>query len=461
MFPFFKKKDKENISKMKETGKKESGIDGSFAFGVQDTFNLKESNDLVVIGRVRGTVKPDMAVYISNFGDDEGPITLSVIRGLEINAKQVSEAADCLVALRIEGGKLANIKIGTVIYTRDISTKDVHDAYVAAIGDSYIIRKDMDLIEEDLNKMSITDCAESWRLYNWFHSKDESNTSNEVRETIKKKVYKLADALGNKILQANEIYTVYNKLTGEPHLFSKTLKQSDGTYLCTPPDIMIISKPYAKPYEAMYPANRFEIRKIENGEDKKGIYNFLGSIFYLNGACGIKINFEEIGIDAAKLVLQPDYAAMPEIQIPITNPDLERWLLLIGQLGTPNTEAENLIYKLYYRFMSRELLNAKLLIPIKTDGDIPVVDETGKAILKEDFKFGLAMCEGKYGRNAVKMFTDWKRLRLQFGEEWSGLIQPISGMIELFDCMINATEFSAVGAYIGEELYEDIKNYVS
>lgn len=40
-------------------------------------------------------------------------------------------------------------------------------------------------------------------------------------------------------------------------------------------------------------------------------------------------------------------------------------------------------------------------------------------------------------------------------------MQPVSGMIELFDCMINATEFHAAGAYIGEEMYESIKNSVN
>ena len=97
----------------------------------------------------------------------------------------------------------------------------------------------------------------------------------------------------------------------------------------------------------------------------------------MNGACGIEINSEEIGIGAGKLVSPPDYANTPEIQVPVTNPDLERWLLLIGQLDTPDTEDKKLIYKLYYRFMSRELLNAKLIIPIKTDGETLVADANG------------------------------------------------------------------------------------
>jgi len=41
-----------------------------------------------------------------------------------------------------------------------------------------------------------------------------------------------------------------------------------------------------------YNPDVFDIVKIENGSDKKGIYNFLGSTFYLNGACGVKVIYD-------------------------------------------------------------------------------------------------------------------------------------------------------------------------
>ena len=465
LFDFFGKKENKQVGEQENvkayrlteaSSADQEPVRGSFVYGVQDTFKLLNSNDLVVVGRVKGTVNPGMAVYVSNFGDDNGSILVTTILGLEINQRPVDTATDCLVALKLEAGQKADIKIGSIVHTRDISTKEVHDAYISAIGDIYVMRKNLVLSDDEIASMSITDCAEAWRLFNWFHSKDSANESEEQKHVNRKKVEKLADALCKKILAADEIYTVFNKTTGEPHMFSHTIKQENGSYMCTPPDIMIISKAYSKPYEAMYPADKFEIRKIENGKNNDGIYNFLGSAFYLNGACGIAILSGQTAIDASKLVPKPDYGDTPQINIPVTNPELMRWMLLIGQLENPETPDAELIYKLYYRFMSIEMTKAMFVIPMKTDGEVPPADENGKTVLKQGLQLNFPTMKGKYGRDAIRMFTDWKRLHMEYGPEWSGFLQPVSGMIDVFDCAINSTKYPAAGCYISKEMYEEM-----
>lgn len=465
LFDFFGKKENKQVGEQENvkayrlteaSSADQEPVRGSFVYGVQDTFKLLNSNDLVVVGRVKGTVNPGMAVYVSNFGDDNGSILVTTILGLEINQRPVDTATDCLVALKLEAGQKADIKIGSIVHTRDISTKEVHDAYISAIGDVYVMRKNLVLSDDEIASMSITDCAEAWRLFNWFHSKDSANESEEQKHVNRKKVEKLADALCKKILAADEIYTVFNKTTGEPHMFSHTIKQENGSYMCTPPDIMIISKAYSKPYEAMYPADKFEIRKIENGKNNDGIYNFLGSAFYLNGACGIAILSGQTAIDASKLVPKPDYGDTPQINIPVTNPELMRWMLLIGQLENPETPDVELIYKLYYRFMSIEMTKAMFVIPMKTDGEVPPADENGKTVLKQGLQLNFPTMKGKYDRDAIRMFTDWKRLHMEYGPEWSGFLQPVSGMIDVFDCAINSTKYPAAGCYISKEMYEEM-----
>lgn len=68
--------------------------------------------------------------------------------------------------------------------------------------------------------------------------------------------------------------------------------------------------------------------------------------------------------------------------------------------------------------------------------------------------------KGKGEKDAVRMYTDWKRLRMAYKEEegWSGLIQPISGMIEPFDCAINATPVETLGCYVDKAFYEEFIN---
>lgn len=431
-------------------------VSSSFVYGVQDTFKLLNSNDLVVVGRVKGTVYPGMAVYVSNLGDDNGSILVTTVLGLEINKSPVDSATDCLVALKLEAGQKVDIKIGSIVHTRDISTKEAHDAYISALGDVYVLRKNLVLSDGEIVSMSITDCAETWRLFNWFHSKNSSNESEEEKLENRKKIEKLANALCKKILTADEIYTVFNKATGEPHMFSHTINQEDGSYMCTPPDIMIISKAYSKLYEDMYSADKYEIRKIDNGENKEGIHSFLGNTFYLNGACGVAILSEQTAIDASKLVPKPDYGDTPQINIPVTNPDLMRWMLLIGQLGNPETPDTEIIYKLYYRFMSIEITKAMFVIPMQTEGEVPTADKNGITALNQEQQLKFPIMKGKYNRDAVHMFTDWKRLHMVYGPEWNGFLQPISAMIDVFDCAINATKYPAAGCYISKDMYEEM-----
>lgn len=55
------------------------------------------------------------------------------------------------------------------------------------------------------------------------------------------------------------------------------------------------------------------------------------------------------------------------------------------------------------------------------------------------------------------MYTDWKRLRMVYGEEWGGLVQPIEGMIRVFDCAVNVTKHTAAGCYVNGDMFEEMK----
>lgn len=432
----------------------------SFVYGVEDIFELRDSNDLVVVGYVHGIMKPGMAVYVSNIGDDEGSIFLTEIVSMESFGKMVTTATNKPIGIRLKNGSTGNIKIGSVIHSRDASTKEVHDAYVFAIDATYIKSKSLSLTEDEFNKMSITDCAEAWNLYNEHIRSSIDGSAEKDLQIYRNKIDVLAKHLISKILDSEEIYTIINKKTGEPHLFSNTVKQNNGGYMCTPPDIMIVSKAYSKVYEQTYPRELFEIRAISNGENKDGIYNFLGNSFYLNGACGVAINSQKTAINANMIVPEPDYSNIPEIQIPISNPDLVRWLLLMGQIGAPQSEDAQLIYNLYYRFMSLAFPKAKFLVPMKNDGNLSPGDN-GEIILEKDTKLSFPTSKGKNSKDCVPLFTDCKRLRMVYDLEWNAMIQPLSGFINTFDCSINPTEFTAAGCYITKETYDQMEEFAS
>ena len=442
-----------------ENGAKQVRYD-SFVYGVEDTFKLQDSDDLVVVGKVRGTVDSDMGVWIRNVGEDNNREEITTVLGLEIKDQKVTSATNCLVALRIEHGQELGVKIGTVIYSRGVNEKLVHEAYVEAIGDAYVLRKNMTFTEEDLAGMSITDCAEAWRLFVWKQSQNKEEKTDEEKKDMHDRINVLGRALAQKILEADEVYAMINKATGEPHMFSRTYAQQNGAYTCAPPYIVLVSKAYADSGVTKYSNETIDLVKIENGEKRDGIRNFLGSAFYLNGAFGVSVISDQIVIEAGVLVPKPDYKNVPKQNIPVTNPDLVRWMLLIGQLGQPDNPDKELIYKLYYRFLAIELTKATLLIPMQKEGEIPPPDANGKVVLQKGVQLKLPTVKGKQDRDAVRMFTDWRRFYMEFDKEWAGLAQPIDGMIDRFDCLINATKFPAAGCYISKAMYDEVKQNI-
>lgn len=460
------KEDKKETNSEEEKNDKASNIDTNkaankatitaFAFGVQDTFTLKDSKNLAVIGQVKGTLHVGDEIYITNVGDDIVSEFKTKVISMEINRTRVDYATDCLVALCVENGAESSLKKGSVIHSADADNDMMHASYINALGDIFVLRQKFELSEMDLDNMSITDCAEAWKLYGWYISKNKLAETEEQKAEYRKKTDSVVSEMCKKVLAADEIYCVCNTITGEPHLFSKTIKQEQG-FFCSPPEIVLIPKAYAPVYKERYSKGDFELKRIVNGPEGNGIRKFLMDAFYIDGACGASIISDMTSVPAGRLVEKPDYSDRKEGDIPVTNPELERWILLLTQLGQPNTEEMEIIYKLYFRFMARELTKAKLLVPVLTEGVIPAPNEVGVTVIKEDMKISFSTIPNKDGRDAVRMYTDYKKFRAEFTSEWNAMIGPVSNMIENFDCALNMSKSYRAGCYINKDMYNEMK----
>ena len=441
----------------------ETTNENKFVYGVLDKFELKNSaTDVAVVGRVKGTLKRGDKIFITNYGDDDDELVVSSVVALEIEGKEATEATDCFVAVRIRDGLSENIKPGSVIHSENATEDDIHVAYVTAIGDSYVGRRDLEIYETELSIMSITDCAESWRIFIKLHEKKEGGFTKEEINDFRRKISVISRALGKKVLAADEIYVVMSKRTGEPYMFSRTNKFKDD-YVCSPPEIHIFSKPYKEMGEKHFPSDLFEIKKIENGENGTGIKDFLFDAFYLNGAMGMRVNFEVCAIGAENVIPKPNYFGMKKNEIPVTNPNLVRWMLLRSQIANPSTDAEKMVAKIYYRFFATEAMKADFVIPAK-------VVEEGEAVnnenIPEDLKDANGMelkrlrfpiMVGKNTRNLVFLFTDMKRLRGMYDEEWSAFSQKLEKFTDIFDVGINISKNYSLGCYVNKDTVDEIK----
>ena len=436
-----------------------------FVCGVLDTFELANTDDLAVVGRVKGTLNKGDKICITNYGDDDDELVVSSIVAIEVDKKPADSVTDSFAALRIREGASENIKPGSVLHSEDTEEDDIRLAYVSSIGDSYVGRRDLEIYETELNRMSITDCSEAWRIFNRVHEKKEGGYTDEEIKELRRKIGVISRSMAKKILSADEIYCVYNKKTGEPHMFSRTIKRGDD-FICSPPEVQLFTKPYKGIGDKYFTPDQFEITKIENGENNEGIKQFLFDIFYLNGALGIRVNFENVVIGADSLIKKPDYTGKKEHEIPVTNPQLVRWMLLRSQLGTPETDAEKMVARIYYRFFAIEMTKARFLVPMKqvddtgADVKMPEIpeelkDENGEAPEMKRLRFPILV--GKNRRNMVFLFTDFKRLRIVYDEEWGGFIQPIDKFINNFDCYINSSNNKyQAGCFVNKETYDEI-----
>lgn len=431
-----------------------------FYFGTEDVFDMKGTEDMVVVGQVIGKLTTGDTVYITNPGDDERPELTGEVIGIEVNRLEARVARNTVAALRIKDGKKLPLKTGTVLHTERGTAESIHDVYMMALGEGYISFREMKLSPKDFERMSLTDIVELINLYRMYLDKEKGTLADTLKEHDNEISAILGNVLRDKLLSASEIYALMNKKTGEPHMLSVSYEGKEGDITTTPPDIIVLSKAYIDDWKKKFDGDIYEFLEVENGPEGKGIKEFLRSAFYLNGACGVRVLYENIVAVAESLVKKPDYSNLPELQVPVTNPDLERWLLLTGQLDAPKNVDEEKIQMALYSHLFRELAKAKFIVPILME------EKPGEGAGedgKKDTSMTISIQSGKGKRDAVRMYTDWKRFRNFYKEEegWRGLIERIPGMIESFDCAINVTDHPAAGCYIDRISFEaDIKRHV-
>ena len=429
--------------------------------GVLDLFPMKETNQLLIVGSLEGSIKVGNQLQFCN--PDQGMESLGTVEVKKLSSqnKDADSLTDQVLAHLVVDRipSLDKLKKGSVLFSSGVEEEQTLSSYSDALYRAFVAIQEGQLTNEDYLAASLDDSVEILRLFLWKCRQNQETESEESYQSNTRKLERLAEIVKDKLLAADSVYAVYSEKTGEPYLFSTTYDRGEEGYLCTDPMIMLFTpRCYHQFKETIDSRPNSVVKLIENTEDKKGIENFLGTAFYLNGALGAFFNSKEVSIAASVLVPKPDFSDLPEIQVPVMNPDVVRWMLLMGQLDSPTTEDEEVIYKLYYQFFSMAVPRAKFLLPLEAASGFPEGgQEANSFVLEESAKFNIPTGEGKNGRNSVPVFTDWKRLRMVFDEKWNGMIENAGNMIEFFDYAINPTEYHEAGAYVSLTAFREMQ----
>ena len=458
IFDFFKKtKETEETEVTKEIEEIKSEI----CLGVLDLFLMKESNQLLIDGSLEGSLKRGDCLQFCN--PDQGMASLGTLVVKKLSSQQKDRdflTDEPLAHLVVDmDSSLTKLKKGSVLYSSGVDEESRLSAYTDTIYRAFVAIQKGQLTNEDYLAASLEDSVEIMRLFLWKCRQEQETESEESYQINARKLERLAEIVRDKLLEADSIYAVYSEKTGEPYLFSTTYDRGEDGYLCTDPMIMLFtSRWYHQFKETIDSRPNSSVKLIENTADKKGIENFLGTAFYLNGALGVIFNTKEVSISCSVLVQKPDFSGVPETQVPLMNPELVRWMLLMGQMDKPSKEDEKLIYSLYYKFFSIALPKAKFLLPLDATSGFPKKDqEIHSFVLEKDSNVNIPCRDGENGRNSVPVFTDWKRFRMVFDEKWNGMVEKAGTMIEVFDYAINPTEYLEAGAYVSKESFDEMK----
>lgn len=328
-------------------------------------------------------------------------------------------------------------------------------AFTNRIGDAFVGQRKLELTDEEISQMSVSDGAEMIRLEQWA-MQNILRASPELTEQLHARMDRIIKRLAEKILELDEVYVVFSKITGCPYLFARTY-QSDQGYVTEPPLLRVYTKAYSKIVAESADNSELELRRIGADVDG-GISGFLARSFYMDGACGIELNSDMCVINQNLLAAPPDFSNVPEVSRPVMNPDVMRWSLLMAQLGNLETDDQKTLYTCYCHQLDQVLPAAKFLIPMKPGEGFPKASGTNETVtLQKDAKFGIMTMEGKNEKPAVYLYTDWVRFWDNLGKDsgWNGMITDLAGIISVYDCAINVDKtYPTRGFYIDQEQYD-------
>ncbi len=435
--------------------KVEKNMSKAFLLGALEIARVKDTEDLLITGFGKGKVGAGTAVYAVNAGDDYPVSTLFRISEVYVveDSKMVSvdEANDRVMTIKIEKGIHYRFKRGSVLFTREAEDGEISDAYLNALGNSFIKTLKLDIRDAELNILSVTDLFEICRLNGFFLAEKGKTLADEEKAVNKERLETVFKKLCEKILSVDEIYCLYSRVTNEPFLFTNVVKKKEG-FLCTPLNIRLIPRAYRDKFAKEYPNDKYEFRLIKNGESGTGIKDFLYEAFYCNGADGVEIVSAQTPISAGAFVKRD------ESDKAVTNPDSLKWMLLLAEQGKPENDEEEINYNLYFQFMCINLVKGKFLIPARLEGSESI--KGGVLSPGKDDKIMFATQPGKDGKLAVRMYTDLKHLNASYpGEAY--VIQGIDKLIDKFDAAVNIGQDQKAVGYITKELYDKCKAVVN
>lgn len=333
--------------------------------GVSDVIGVDDNaTDLIIEGFVQGTLKVGDELVVTKISCLSKTPVKTVISSIYVDEDEVQEASEKMVKVKVKDGNKLGIYKGTVLHSENVTDTQVYHTYCFAMDIAFVRQQDGILTEEDREKLAASDISEIWSLY-WKAHFEDFERVKEIELKVDQRRRDFFNLIREKLFLLDDIYVIYSTKTNEPHLFATASLDGNKGMTVSHSRVYLIPSSYMHYRKEIYKKDeRFDFKRIENGPEKEGIRNFLRDLFIYDGVESIQYFTEDTLIFAKELMDLPNYEGVDEAEIPVTNPDLMKFLHLSSQSdGIEDKEQKN-IGKAYFYIFARFTKTAKFIAPM-------------------------------------------------------------------------------------------------
>ncbi|WP_179085571.1 enhanced serine sensitivity protein SseB [Paenibacillus sp. FSL H7-0326] len=232
----------------------------------------------------------------------------------------------------------------------------------------------------------------------------------------------LINVLHEKVRDAEALYIAYEKKTNYPYIDAE-----DRIWMFSTEEYASHAADYFMQQQLM-----LEMKRV----NKEDLMKMFGELHML-GLQKILVDNGQYHtlLDRDELLPPPDFGDTPEINIPVTNPDLQHAIIRFFQfIGTRRSgEGAKQLAKEFEAKMLYEVIRAKYLVPMQLEEKVPSTpDEQGRKTIKEGARIQFAVLGGEGDSKWLPVFTDWKEFEKAYDKKvWSSNIATYDDIVAI------------------------------
>ncbi len=419
----------------------------------------EDEGRIVITGHVKGDLIKGDRLRLINPGDDDHSYeeaetgTVSVVDIIDNDGVHVPIAKDCIVDLVLSDVE-GVLRKGSILAGTGCDAKEINSYYINTIGETFVKRQDLIFTEEDIKNATITDIAESLRLYNWYMRKTKPTPDEETVKMVASRQAAAVKLLLRKVKVADHIYYLKSNVTGEAYVKSIVTQAQDGKIMILPGFIIIGTARQEMSVMKAFAGADCDYVRVDNDREKTALAEFLYKNCILNGVAAVGVGSPDSLISDAFIKEECSFGNNASGTKPSqgTNPSLVRWILQLVQMGTPESDDDKRNAGIFNNCMKNELKKSTFLVPVREDKEKTPEQKTDHNSVE------VATVMDGDGHLCVKAYTDYRFLCEDCGDNVKAVVLSLRDIAKVGGIAINPVKDRKLTCIIKQDKCNEIVN---